>query len=45
MKEDGTPKYQQVDYSQLTGLLTKAIQEQQEMIKSLQEQINELKNK
>ena len=38
--KEGNPNYQGVDYSQLTGLLTKAIQEQQAQIQSLQEQIN-----
>jgi hypothetical protein len=33
--EKGNPKYQGVDYSQLTGLLTKAIQEQQLQIEAL----------
>jgi hypothetical protein len=32
LKEDGSPKYQMVDYSQLTGLLTKAIQELNEKL-------------
>ena len=40
IKEDGTPKYQQVDYSQLTGLLVKAIQEQQAQIEELKNKLN-----
>jgi hypothetical protein len=38
VNKDGKPIYQSVDYSQLTGLLTKAIQE-------LKAEIDELKNK
>lgn len=40
IKEDGTPKLQQVDYAQLTGLLTKAIQEQQAQIEELKAKLN-----
>jgi hypothetical protein len=36
----GNPKYQGVDYSQLTGLLVKAIQEQQVQIEELKALIN-----
>ena len=43
--EDGKPKMQSVDYSKIVPSLVKAIQEQQATITSLQEQINELKNK
>jgi len=45
INEDGTIDAQGVDYSLITPLLVKAIQEQQALITSLQEQINELKNK
>jgi hypothetical protein len=38
--EDGEIKLQQVDYSKLTPILVKAIQEQQALITSLQSQIN-----
>jgi hypothetical protein len=43
--EDGKIAAQGVDYSKLVPILIKSIQEQQTMITSLQEQINELKNK
>jgi len=45
LDEDGNPEYQSLDASFLVATLTKAIQEQQALITSLQEQINELKNK
>ena len=45
MNKDGTIKTQGVDYGMLTPLLVAAMQEQQALITSLQEQINELKNK
>ena len=35
-KQDGSPKYQQVDYSQLTGLLVKSIQELEARLKTLE---------
>lgn len=38
-------KYMAVNYMEMIPILTKAIQEQQEMIKSLQAQIQKLKNK
>ncbi len=41
--EDGKPKHQQVDYSRLTPLLTKGIQELAESVQSLQSTIKELK--
>jgi hypothetical protein len=43
--ENGNIRYQGVDYSKVVPILVKAIQEQQATITSLQEQINELKNK
>jgi hypothetical protein len=43
--DNGNPKYQGVDYSQLTGLLTKAIQELSAKIDLQQEEIEILKNK
>jgi hypothetical protein len=45
MKEDGTPKYQGVDYSQLTGLLTKAIQELKAENDTLKERLTALENR
>jgi hypothetical protein len=45
MNKDGTIKTQGVDYGMLTPLLVAAMQEQQALIKSLQAQITELKNK
>jgi hypothetical protein len=44
MNKDGTIKPQAIDYGKLTPLLVAAIQEQQALITSLQEQINQLKN-
>ena len=38
--KDGNPMYQGVDYSQLTGLLVKAIQEQNQLITSLQDRLD-----
>ena len=43
INDEGNPIYQGVDYSQLTGLLTKAIQEQQCTICSQATMINTLK--
>lgn len=43
--EDGNPKCQQVDYSKLTPLLTKGIQELTERVQSLQSTIKELENR
>ena len=45
LEKDSTIKSQGVDYSKIVPILVKAIQEQQATITSLQEQINELKNK
>jgi hypothetical protein len=45
LNEDGTIHAQGVDYSLLTPILIKAVQEQQVLITSLQSQINELKIK
>jgi hypothetical protein len=45
LKEDGSEKYQQVDYSQLTGLLTKAIQEQNALIQELSAKVSALESK
>jgi hypothetical protein len=42
--ENGNDKMQAVDYSKIVPILIKAIQEQQEQIKSLTEQIDSLKN-
>lgn len=43
--EDGKPKHQQVDYSRLTPLLTKGIQELMERVQSLQCTISELEDR
>jgi hypothetical protein len=43
VNQNGDPIYQGVDYSQLTGLLVKAIQEQQSQIESLKAEIQTLK--
>ena len=43
--EEGNPDYQGIDQSKLVPLLTKAIQEQQELIEDLQTQINNLRGK
>lgn len=43
--EDGNPKCQQVDYSKLTPLLTKGIQELTERVQSLQSTIKELEDR
>lgn len=43
--EDGKPKHQQVDYSRLTPLLTKGIQELTLSIQSLQSTIKELEDR
>jgi hypothetical protein len=43
INQNGDPIYQGVDYSQLTGLLVKAIQEQQSQIESLKAEIQTLK--
>jgi hypothetical protein len=40
--DKGAPKYQMVDYSKLTPILTKAIQEQQAIIKEQEARINKL---
>ena len=45
LNEDGTPKYQQVDSSPLIPLLVKAMQEQQALITTLQEQVTALQAK
>jgi hypothetical protein len=45
INKDGSIKAQGVDYSKIVPILVKGMQEQQAMITSLQEQINELKNK
>ena len=42
--EEGNPDLQGIDHSKLVPLLTKAIQEQQEQIESLQQEIEVLKN-
>ena len=44
-KEDGSKQLAGVEYNKMIPVLVKAIQEQQATITSLQEQINELKNK
>jgi hypothetical protein len=44
INEDGTDKMQGVDYSKIVPVLIKAIQEQQEQIKSLTEQVEALKS-
>ncbi len=43
--ENGKPIYQMVDYSKLTPILTKAIQEQQAVIESQQQTINDLRSR
>ncbi len=43
--KDGNPIYQSVDYSQLTGLLTKALQESHKLIKDLEGRIVTLESK
>ena len=42
VQEDGSPKYQQVDYSKIVTVLTAAIQEQQAIIESLKARIDVL---
>lgn len=43
--ENGKPIYQMVDYSKLTPILTKAIQEQQAVIESQEQTINDLRSR
>ncbi len=45
VKEDGTPIYQSVDYSQLTGLLVKAIQELSKQNEELSNRLIKLESK
>lgn len=44
LKADGTPKYQGIDQSKLVPLLTKALQEQQTLIESLEARITALES-
>jgi prefoldin subunit 5 len=43
--DQGKPIYQMVDYSTLTPILTKAIQEQQAVIEQQQQTINDLQSR
>ena len=45
VNDDGTPKYQQVDYARIVPTLTAAIQEQQALIQTLTDRITKLEAK